>query len=77
MGTYFGEVCLLLKEIIVTWRGFLYRRYEHTSHLQDKRISPQSYRQGEHVGYMSGIAMGLVIGFILSFLLISVLEPSN
>lgn len=64
------------REIIVTWEGFLYRRYVRKSHVQHKRISPRSYRQGEYVGYMSGIAIGLVFGFVLSLLLISTLWPN-
>lgn len=56
----------VLKEVILTRDWFYYRRYEQDMRLRHKRISPQSYRAGIEIGYMSGFATALVLCLLVA-----------
>ncbi len=60
------------KEIIVTWQGFWYRRYEEDLNRREVRISPKSYRYGYHNGCVVGFTLCFVLCLMIVSLVISV-----
>ena len=55
-------------ERLVSWGGAKYRTRLEAPDPERVRISPRSFRAGEHCGFVCGLGAGIVLGFIASML---------
>ena len=55
-------------ERLIRWGNAKYRTRLEVPDSERVRISPRSFRAGEHCGFACGLGAGIVLGFIASML---------